>query len=129
MITIVVTAAVIENQGNFLIAQRKKQSHQGMKWEFPGGKIEPGESPELCLAREIREELGINIEVGDIFKVISHNYGEKQVILLCYKCRMLSGTLSPIECEDFQWVTPEQMQGFDFAPADVPLVQALQKGE
>lgn len=128
MTTIVVTAAIIENQGKYLIAQRKKESHQGMKWEFPGGKVEPGESPELCLAREIREELGFKIEVRDIFKVVSHNYEEKHVILLCYKCRMQSGAPSPLECEDFQWVTPEQMPGFDFAPADIPLVQALQEG-
>jgi 8-oxo-dGTP diphosphatase len=129
MIILAVTAAVIEEQGRYLIAQRKKDSHQGLRWEFPGGKVESGESPEICLGREIKEELNVNIEVGDIFKVISHIYEDKQVILLCYKCKILSGTPRPIECEDYKWVTPEQMTGFDFAPADVPVVEALQKGE
>lgn len=129
MMILVVTAAVIEEQGKFLIAQRKKDSHQGLKWEFPGGKVEAGEGPETCLSREIKEELGVNIEVGDIYKVISHNYGEKQVILLCYKCKILEGIVSPIECEDYKWVSTEEMSAFDFAPADIPVVEALKLGE
>ena len=126
---LVVTAAIIEARGKYLIAQRRKDSHQGLRWEFPGGKVESGESPETCLAREIKEELDVNIEVGHIYKVISHNYDDKQVILLCYKCKILDGQPQPIECEDFKWVIPELMSGFDFAPADIPVVEAIQKGE
>lgn len=129
MVLLVVTAAVIEDQGKFLIAQRKKDSHQGMKWEFPGGKVESRESPEACLAREIREELSVSIDVGDIFKVISHNYDDKQVILLCYKCKIVEGIPCPTDCQDFKWVTPAEMSDFDFAPADIPVVEALQKGK
>lgn len=126
---LVVTAAVIEEQGKFLIAQRKKNAHLSLMWEFPGGKVEAGESPETCLAREIQEELGVVIEVGDIFKVISHNYGDKQVILLCYKCKLIQGEICPVECEDFAWVTPPEMSEYDFAPADLPVVEALQISE
>jgi len=126
---LVVTAAVIEEQGKYLITQRKKNAHQGLKWEFPGGKVESGESPETCLVREIKEELNVHIEAGEIFKVVSHNYEDKQVILLCYKCKIIEGNVCPIECEDYKWVTPEKMSGFQFAPADIPVVEALQLGE
>ncbi|MBU7006740.1 8-oxo-dGTP diphosphatase MutT [Phosphitispora fastidiosa] len=122
---LVVTAAIIENNGKFLIAQRKKGSHQGMKWEFPGGKVEQGEDPEACLIREIKEELDINVEVGDIFKVVSHIYEDRQVILLCYLCSLKGGQPSCIDCQDWKWADPEEMMGYEFAPADIPVVRKL----
>ncbi len=123
--TVVVTAAVIRRGDKFLIAQRKKGSHQGMKWEFPGGKVEKGEHPEACLEREIREELGVDIEVRDIFQVVSYNYEHVHIILLCYCCELLNGEPKDIDCQDFRWVTAGEMEQYQFAPADEPVVAKI----
>lgn len=122
---LVVTAAIIKSDGKFLIAQRKKGSHQEMKWEFPGGKVEQGEDPEACLVRELKEELDITVEVGDIFKVVSHIYEDRQVILLCYLCSLKGGRPACIDCQDWKWAAPEEMPEYDFAPADIPVVRKL----
>ncbi len=124
--TLVVTAAIIEEDGRYFIAQRKKDSHLGLKWEFPGGKVEKGESPEVCLKREIIEELNLLIEVKDIYQVVSHNYGEKHIILLFYLCQIIGGEPQCLDCSDYRWVTPEEMSQFEFAPADVPVVNKIQ---
>lgn len=132
METIVVTAAVIRQGDYYLLAQRKKGSHQELKWEFPGGKVEKGEHPEQCLIREIKEELDVSIRIEDIFQVVSHVYGEKHIILLCYKCEIYGGEISCIDCADYRWVKPEQMMHFDCAPADIPVIQkiiSLEQGE
>ena len=123
--TIVVTAAIIRQDNLYLIAQRKKGSHQELKWEFPGGKVEKGEDPEDCLRREIHEELGLFIEIVDIFQVVSHNYGEKHIILLCYMCKITGGEPRCIDCYDYKWLTLEEMPQYDFAPADIPVVERL----
>ena len=124
---LVVTAAIIKEGDKYLIAQRKRGSHQGLKWEFPGGKVEKGESPEACLEREIKEELNMTITVGDIFKVVSHNYETGQVILLCYLCQVKEGEPDNIDCQDWKWVTLREMADYDFAPADIPVVKKLHK--
>jgi 8-oxo-dGTP diphosphatase len=122
---IIVTAAIIKDNGRYLIAQRKKDSHLGLKWEFPGGKLEVAEDPEKCLAREIKEELDITIEVIDIFEVVSHSYEQKNILLLCYMCKLMEGTPKPVDCNDFKWVALSEMPGFDFAEADRPVVEKL----
>ncbi|MHB9095257.1 MAG: 8-oxo-dGTP diphosphatase MutT [Eubacteriales bacterium] len=127
METVVVTAAIIKNSGKFLIAQRKMGAHQEMKWEFPGGKVEKGEDPEACLKREIQEELNISIEVKDIYKVVSHNYETKHIILLCYTCKITSGEPQAVDCQDFRWVKPGEMSRYEFATADIPVVRELCK--
>lgn len=127
MDTIVVTAAIIEKEGKFLLAQRKENTSQGLKWEFPGGKIEFGETPEQCLVREIQEELNIIIEVKEIFDVVSHVYGEKQIILLCYKCSYVGGELKLNDCHDYEWVLPQNLLNYDLALADIPVAQKLAK--
>lgn len=125
MKTIVVTAAIINKGNKYLIAQRKKGAHQEMLWEFPGGKVEPGESPEHCLAREIEEELRLKIKVGNIYQVVSYNYVDRHVILLCYLCEAIDGEPETVDCEDFRWVMPGEMTSFNFAPADIPVVEKL----
>lgn len=125
METVLVTAAIIKDGAKYLIAQRKKGAHQGMKWEFPGGKVERGEDPETCLKREIWEELNITIDVEEIFKVVSFNYEEKHIVLLCYTCRIVEGEPVSIDCHDFRWVTPKEMRQYEFAPADQPVVDKL----
>ncbi|MGE5677759.1 MAG: (deoxy)nucleoside triphosphate pyrophosphohydrolase, partial [Pseudomonadota bacterium] len=97
--------------------------------EFPGGKLEAGETPEECIVREIKEELDINIEVLDIYKVVKFDYKEKEILLLCYLCKVVSGEGKKLECNDFRWVTREELHGFEFVPADLPIVDKLIRDE
>ena len=122
---IIVSAAIIEDKGKILIAQRNPEAYKGLKWEFPGGKIEEGESPQECLAREIKEELGLEIEVGEIFDVIYHQYTAKTVLLLVYKCIVISGQASTIDCNDFKWVEAKELGQFEYPEADLPIVEKL----
>lgn len=132
MKSIICSAAIIRRDGKILIAQRKPDSRlEPLKWEFPGGKIEFSEDPKECLVREIREEMGFDIAVGDIFDVVSHNYrkdGETHhVLLLCYLCDYVGGTPRPLDCHDIRWVKGEEIAGFDFAAADVPVVKKARR--
>lgn len=125
----IVTAAAMIRDGKVLIAQREAGSHQEFKWEFPGGKLEAGETPEECIVREIKEELDLNIEVLDIYKVVKFDYKDKDILLLCYLCKVVSGEGRKLECNDFRWVTREELPGFEFVPADLPIVDKLMKDE
>lgn len=124
---LIVTAAIIKKENKILIAQRKEGSHLAMKWEFPGGKLEEGEHPEACLTREIQEELGLTITIDSIYEVISHRYGEKHILLLCYLCSYKGGEAVTRDCNDFSWVEPSEMKEYDFAEADIPVVERLIK--
>jgi 8-oxo-dGTP diphosphatase len=99
------------------------------RWEFPGGKLEPDETPEECIVREIKEELDMDIEVIDIYKVVKFKYEEKDILLLCYLCRVLSGEGRTVECNDFRWVNKEELESFDFVPADLSVVEKFLKDE
>ncbi len=125
MRTVNVTAAIIERGREILISQRLKDSHMGLKWEFPGGKIEHGESPEECLRREIKEELDLDIRVGDRLMIVEHQYEELKVILYCYRCSYLGGETKAKDCHDFRWVVIGDLKSFDFAEADLPMVRYL----
>ncbi|WP_148136624.1 8-oxo-dGTP diphosphatase MutT [Candidatus Formimonas warabiya] len=127
MYIIVVAAGIIEHEGKILLAQRQEGAHQGLKWEFPGGKLEFGETPEQCLVREIQEELNIEIKIDQLFQVVSHVYGERQVVLICYRCSYLSGALDAKECHNFCWVEKKDLMNYDLAPADIPVAQNLLK--
>lgn len=122
-----VTAALIQRGDRILIAQRKPGDPLESLWEFPGGKLQFGERPEDGLIREIREELGFRIRVTGLFSVESHVYGEKQILLLVYRCDP-TGDGEPVALDvgGFQWVTPAEMSRFAFAPADQPIVAKLQ---
>lgn len=128
--SIVCAAGVIQRGGRVLIAQRKPDSSlEPLKWEFPGGKIEFAEDPRACLVREIREEMGFDIDVGEIFEVASHNYcanGKiRHVLLLCYLCTYLAGDPRPLDCHDLRWVGPGEIGSHDFAAADIPVVEKV----
>lgn len=126
---ILVTAAIIEYKGKFLITQRPKDSHNGLRWEFPGGKLNFGEDPRDCLEREILEELGIKIKAGEILEYSSHVYnGEKHIVLLGFKCKFLSGKIQKLKINDFAWVKPEEMSKYDITEADLPFIKKLKKG-
>ena len=123
---IIVTAAIIEKDNKFLITQRLENAHNGLRWEFPGGKINFGEDPYSCLEREIREELDIEIKTGSIFEVSSNVYDEvKHVILLGVHCNFVSGEIKKKGINDFVWVTLEDMKNYDITEADLPFIEKL----
>lgn len=129
---ILVTSAVIQKDGKILIAQRKKDSIiEPNKWEFPGGKVEHLEHPEDCLVREIKEELCIGISVNKLLHVNSHIYEvnnkKYHIILMAFICNYLNGKLKNIECQDSKWITKSQLKDFDFAVADILLLDLLKK--
>ena len=120
-----VSAALIFQQGKLLITQRRAKAHLGGLWEFPGGKREPGETFEQCLVREIREELGIEIAVGELFEEISHDYAEKSVRLKFFICRLLHGEPQLLGVAAFKWIEKPELANFEFPAADARLLQKL----
>jgi mutator protein MutT len=125
MATIDVTAAIIEKDGKILIAQRKKGKHLEGKWEFPGGKVESGETPEECLKRELLEEFGIEVEIRDLIGNSEFDYGDKHIRLLGYRAQHLSGEFQLHDHDDMKWIRLEEFAHYDFAPADLPLIDTL----
>jgi 8-oxo-dGTP diphosphatase len=124
-----VSAALIFRDGKLLITQRHAQSHLGGLWEFPGGKREAGETFEQCLVREIREELGVEVSVGELFEEISHDYPEKSVHLKFFICELLSGEPQPLDCAAVKWADKNELANFEFPAADVQLIERLQRLE
>lgn len=120
-----VSAALIFRGGQLLITQRHANSHLGGRWEFPGGKREPGETFEQCLAREIKEELGVEIAVGELFEEISHTYPEKSVHLKFFRCTLLSGEPQPLDCAAVKWIQKDGLDVHEFPAADARLLQKL----
>ncbi|HHW00123.1 MAG TPA: 8-oxo-dGTP diphosphatase MutT [Clostridiaceae bacterium] len=122
-----VTAAIIINSGKVLIAQRAENQNQAGKWEFPGGKVEPGETPEECLKREIKEELGINIEVKDFFGESIYHYDTGAIKLIAYKAQWTDGEYKLTAHSQIKWVKPQELDNYDFAPADICFVERLKR--
>ncbi len=115
---IVVTAAFIRENGRILMAQRLPKGPEGGKWEFPGGKIEPGEDPRSCMRRELLEELGVRAEVGAVLEVVSTVKELRQIIIIYFECRITGGELQAIECQEFKWVSPEEIDALDKPESD-----------
>ena len=124
-----VTAAILKNGGRILIAKRKETDKLAGKWEFPGGKVKAGETPQECLAREMEEEFGIEVNVGAFFGETTHRYASGPIKLIAYHTTWIGGSFSLNAHADVRWVTPEQFHDFDFAPADMPFVKKLQQKE
>lgn len=121
-----VTAGIIYNErGEVLIAQRPLDGLLGGLWEFPGGKQEDGESLPECLKRELREELAIEVEVGELFTVVKHGFTHFKITLHAFECRYLSGEPQKLGVRDFAWVTPEQFDAYSFGKADRQVIAAL----
>jgi mutator protein MutT len=125
---VTVTAAVIIEDGRVLITRRPPGGRHPGAWEFPGGKVEPGESPQECLAREIAEELGIVVTVGEKLAQVRHAYHDLTIDLLAFSCLISSGSPQDIACSAHARVTPEELLGYDLLPADRRLVELLQLG-
>ncbi len=120
-----VTAAIIQMENKVLIAQRAPGDNLAGKWEFPGGKIEHGETPKECLRREIREELDIDIEVSDFFGESIYTYHSGQINLMAFWCKWISGDVTLKVHSQMAWVSRDELDLYDFAPADIPLVEKL----
>jgi 8-oxo-dGTP diphosphatase len=126
--TILVVGAIIKKDNKILICQRKNDSKFGsLKWEFPGGKVEFGESPTDALKREIKEELDLEISVNNLFDVVSHVYPNgAHIVLITYFCSIIGGSIKKLEVNDFAFVETQSLSSFDFLTADLPLIKKLQ---
>ncbi len=127
MLPLLVTAAILQKDGRILLTQRLPGSRHGGLWEFPGGKLDPEESPEEGLQREIREELGIDVQVGAVFDVVYHRYDWGAVLLLAYLCEVGREPIRNLGVADHRWVTPGDLHAYPVLPADVPLIARLQR--
>lgn len=120
-----VVAGIVVRDGKILITRRKAGSHLGGFWEFPGGKLEPGENWGDGLIRELREELGIEVEVGPLRFETVHEYPTKAVHLRFYECRLVAGEPQPLDCDAVEWVTPDSLNRYEFPEADRKLIETL----
>ena len=123
--SIEVSAGLIFRSGQILITQRHADAHLGGLWEFPGGKREPGETFEQCLVRELREELGVTVAVGELVAELTHAYAEKTVRLKFFRCRLIAGEPQPLDCAAVKWVTPDELAAHEFPAADAKLLERL----
>jgi 8-oxo-dGTP diphosphatase len=124
MTTIVVTAAVIDRDGRFLVTRRQEGVHLEGCWEFPGGKCDAGESLESCLARELREELDVDVRVGEELFTTTHTYADRLVELHFMRCELLEQP-RPQLGQEMRWVGREELATLQFPPADQELIQQL----
>ena len=124
MTAIIVTAAVIERDGCFLVTRRQKGVHLEGYWEFPGGKCDAGESLAACLARELREELDVDARVGVEVFTTTHFYPERRVELHFLQCE-LQGEPRPLIGQEMRWVPRAELGSFEFPPADAKLIEIL----
>jgi 8-oxo-dGTP diphosphatase len=118
---------VIQRDGRILIARRPTGKHLAGLWEFPGGKISPGESPADALRREIAEELGAKVAVGDAVDVVDWQYPDRRVRLLFFRCA-LEGEPRALEGQEIAWVAPAELSRYEFPPADARLIERLELG-
>ena len=119
-------AVIYNNQGQILIDRRLNKGLMGGLWEFPGGKLEEGETIEECIKREIKEELDIEINVGNHLITINHDYTKFKVSLIVYLCTHLKGIPQAIECSEIKWVNVDELNNFTFPEANIGIINALQ---
>lgn len=122
---LVVAGLIIGDDGRVLITQRRADQSLPLQWEFPGGKVEPGEAPVAALVRELREEIGVEVAVGRIWDVLFHAYPAFDLVMLVYACRIVDGEPRTVEVADLRWLPPGELPSWDILPADRPLVQRL----
>ncbi len=120
-----VSAGLIFRSGLLLITQRHAGDHLGGLWEFPGGKREPGETSGQCLKRELREELGIEVSVGELFERVTHAYADKTVHLQFFLCQLSTGEPQLLDCAAMKWVSREELSAHAFPAADAQLLSRL----
>lgn len=118
-----VTCAIIERDGLVLAARRGASMHLPHEWEFPGGKLRPGEQEAECLIREVREELSIEVTPERRLRDSVHDYGGKHVRLIPYVCRFVSGKIVLLEHAEARWLNPEELRGLNWCAADIPVLK------
>lgn len=123
-----VTAAIIKHEGKILITERPEGTHLEGFWEFPGGKKENNENLEECVTREIREELGIQINPDKLLLSVTHEYESKIVELYAFLCSLVNGSPAPLEGQKMRWVDPEELSLFHFPPPDQKIIEILSNG-
>ncbi len=126
---ITVTAAIIRKDGRLLIAQRPPGGRHPGEWEFPGGKLEPGETAEECVKRELLEELGIEVRAGARLATVAHSYPDLNIKLVALECVIVGGSPADIECSAHRWVLPDELEAFELLPPDLVLAGRLFGGE
>ncbi len=126
---LVSAAALIDDQGRVLVQQRSATRSMAGLWEFPGGKVEPGETPEHALVRELHEELGIDIDPDTLSPAVfaSEPLGDAHLLLLLYLCREWRGTPAALDADGLQWVLPGGLRALAMPPADIPMIALLEK--
>jgi 8-oxo-dGTP diphosphatase len=123
-----VVAALIRAEGQVLLTQRRPGRHLGLSWEFPGGKVESGETDHQALKRELQEELGVEVRVGTLCFETRHNYGTREMHLLVYRCQITDGKPVALDTHAVEWVTEDSLTKRTFLPADMPLVHGITQG-
>ena len=121
----VVCGVIANDAGQFLACLRPVGKHLGGLWEFPGGKVDPGESPESALVRELLEELAVQVEVGAALSPVIWTYGDRTIRLLPFRCRIISGELQAVEHEQIRWCRAENFEDLTWAAADIPILQEI----
>ena len=124
----VTAVALIDRDGRILVQQRSAHRSMAGLWEFPGGKVEPGETPEAALVRELREELGVETQASCLAPACfaSEPLGSEHLVLLLYVCCKWQGTPRPLDSAGLKWVRPVELHGLDMPPADKPLIGLLE---
>lgn len=122
-----VVAALIWDRDRFLACQRPPHKARGLLWEFVGGKVEPGESREAALIRECREELGIEIAVGDVYMDVLHEYPDLTVRLILFCATIAEGIPQRLEHNDIRWLRVEEIDNYNFCPADIDILAKMKE--
>ncbi|AID32660.1 NTP pyrophosphohydrolase [Mesorhizobium sp. SEMIA 3007] len=124
---LVAACALVDTDGRVLLAQRPEGKQLAGLWEFPGGKVEPGETPEQCIIRELHEEIGIETEIPCLAPLTfaSHSYDDFHLLMPLFVCRRFRGIAQPREGQALKWVRPREMRDYPMPPADAPLIPFL----
>jgi 8-oxo-dGTP diphosphatase len=120
-----VVGAMIEREGKYLITQRPPRASLPLLWEFPGGKVEPGETDEEALARELREEMAIEVGVGERVIHVEHGYEQYDIDFCVYRCSLRGGAIQHLRVHDHRWVRPEELDQYEFPAADEKTIARL----
>ena len=122
-----VAAALIWDGDRFMICQRPRTKTRALEWEFVGGKAEPGETLKETLVRECREELGVTVAPGEIFMELDHVYPEITIHLTLFHAVIAAGTVQMLEHNDIRWITPAEIDGYEFCPADAEILEKIKR--
>jgi 8-oxo-dGTP diphosphatase len=123
-----VTAAILVIDGKLLIAKRKPDAKLPNLWELPGGKIEPNETPEACLKRELKEEFGIDVTIGEYIGSNTHAYDFGTIELMAYRTHWVMGDFDLNDHDEIRWINKYDIDQFSFAPADIPFIDKIRRG-